>query len=115
MVEAGETLPRRVIREVQEETALAIEPVTLAGYREVVARDGDGQGRRHFVILAFAARWIAGEPKLNEELADGRWLEPAEVARLKTTRGLAEIVAGRLRAAQGGGMDGAEAAMIPAA
>ena len=43
--------------------------------------------------MCFAARWLAGEPKLNEELDDARWLEPAELAGLKTTDGLAEIVA----------------------
>jgi hypothetical protein len=30
---------------------------------------------------------------LNEELAEARWLKPEELAGLKTTEGLAEIVA----------------------
>jgi len=93
VVEAGETLTEALVREIQEETALTIEPVALAGYREVVVRDGDGRPLRHFVILCFASRWIAGEPQLNEELSDARWLRPAELAELKTTDGLAEIVA----------------------
>jgi len=92
-VEAGETLHEAVVREVQEETGLAIEPIALAGHREVVVRDGDGRASRHFVILCFASRWVAGEPQLNEELSDARWLKPAELADLKTTEGLAEIVA----------------------
>jgi 8-oxo-dGTP diphosphatase len=45
------------------------------------------------VILAFAARWIAGEPRLNEELAEARWIRPAGLRELSTTEGLAEIVA----------------------
>jgi hypothetical protein len=45
------------------------------------------------VILPFAARLISGEPLLNEELAEVRWLAPAELAGLQTTEGLAEIVA----------------------
>ena len=69
VVEAGETLAEAVKREIDEETALTIEPVALAGYREVVARDAEDKVERHFVILPFAARWIAGEPKLNEELS----------------------------------------------
>ena len=93
VVEAGETLTEALVREIREETALTIEPVALAGYREVVVRDGDGRPLRHFVILCFASRWIAGEPQLNEELSDARWLRPAELAELKTTEGLAEIVA----------------------
>jgi ADP-ribose pyrophosphatase YjhB (NUDIX family) len=92
VVEAGETLHEAIIREVMEETALAIEPLGLAGYREAIARDADGKVARHFVILPFAARFVAGEIALNEELTEARWLVPAELAGLKTTEGLAEIV-----------------------
>lgn len=92
-VELGETLHEAVIREVREETALTIEPVALAGTRDVIVRDAQNRIERHFVILCFAARWLAGEPKLNEELDDARWLKPAELSGLKTTDGLAEIVA----------------------
>jgi ADP-ribose pyrophosphatase YjhB (NUDIX family) len=92
-VEAGETLGEAIIREVREETDLSIAPVALAGYREVIVRDAEDRIQRHFVILAFAARWVAGEPRLNEELAEARWLRPAGLAALATTEGLADIVA----------------------
>jgi len=91
-VELGETLHEAVIREVREETQLTIEPRAFAGHREVIVRDGQGKVERHFVIMCFAARWIAGEAVLNEELDDARWLKPAKLAGLKTTDGLAEIV-----------------------
>jgi ADP-ribose pyrophosphatase YjhB (NUDIX family) len=93
VVEAGETLTEAVAREVREETALQIEVLTLAGHREAMMRDAQGRVERHFVIMCFAARWISGEPVLNEELDDARWVDPAEIAGLRTTDGLAEIVA----------------------
>ena len=91
-VEIGETLVEAVRREVREETALAIEPVALAGYREAIGRDAQGRIERHFVILPFAARWVAGEPELNAELSEAQWLAPAQIAALETTAGLADIV-----------------------
>jgi ADP-ribose pyrophosphatase YjhB (NUDIX family) len=92
VVELGETLTEAVVREVREETSLAIEPVALAGFREAIGRDAEGRIERHFVILPFAARWRSGEPRLNHELSDARWMQPTELTGLPTTPGLAEIV-----------------------
>src|SRR3954471_21297173 len=72
-VEFGETLHAALHREVDEETALKIEIIGLAGWREVVPV---APGNGHYLIMSFAARWTAGEPDLNEELDDFRWLAP---------------------------------------
>jgi ADP-ribose pyrophosphatase YjhB (NUDIX family) len=103
-VETGETLNEAAIREVREETSLAIEPVGLAGHREVITRDAKGAVERHFVILCLAARWRSGEAKLNEELDDARWVTLEAISGLRTTDGLAEIGAAafaRLAAVKG--------------
>jgi ADP-ribose pyrophosphatase YjhB (NUDIX family) len=98
VVEAGETLHEALVREIMEETGIAIEPVGLAGEREYITRDDAGRVSRHFVILCFACRWISGEGvPLLEELSELRWLTPAELAGLQTTAGLAEIVASAFR------------------
>lgn len=93
MVEAGETLTGALTREILEETSMTIEPVALAGHREVVVRDEQGRVQRHFVILCFASRWVSGEPILNDELDNSQWIRPSELKTLKTTEGLEEIVA----------------------
>ena len=103
VVEQGETLTEALVREIREETAMTIEPVSLAGHREVLVRDDAQRVSRHFVILCFASRWISGEPQLNEELAEARWLRPAELAGLNTTEGLAEIVAAAFERMQAAG------------
>jgi ADP-ribose pyrophosphatase YjhB (NUDIX family) len=88
-VEFGETLHEALHREVDEETALKVEIIGLAGWREVVPGTSGGG---HYLIMSFAARWIAGEPVLNEELDDFRWLEPAALGDLKLTGGLEEVI-----------------------
>lgn len=93
VVEVGETLRDAVIREVKEETGLSVEPVALAGHREMIRHDAEGRVERHFIILAFAALWRGGESRLNHELAEARWVLPGEIAGLPTTEGLAEIIA----------------------
>jgi 8-oxo-dGTP diphosphatase len=93
VVEIGESLREALVREVYEETKLTIEPVALAGEREVIVRDAAGTVERHFVILAFAARWISGEVVLNEELAEARWMRPGDIQGLQTTDGLSDILA----------------------
>ncbi len=103
VVEAGETLTEAVKREVREETALEIEPEALAGHREAILRDKSGRAERHFVILCFAARWRSGEPRLNEELAEARWVGVDEIKALRTTEGLAEIAAAALARLDGPG------------
>ncbi len=99
VVEVGETLEEAVQREILEETGLVIAPLGLAGHREFVQRDGEGGVVRHFIILAFAARYLGGEPVLNEELAEARWVAPKNIGALDITEGLAEIVAAAFRLA----------------
>jgi ADP-ribose pyrophosphatase YjhB (NUDIX family) len=93
VVEAGETLHEAAIREVQEETGLTIEPVKLAGHREAIKRAADGRVERHFVIMCFASRLLSGTPiAKDDEIAEILWCRPAEVEKLRTTEGLAEII-----------------------
>jgi ADP-ribose pyrophosphatase YjhB (NUDIX family) len=95
-VEHGESLTDAVMREVREETGLAIAVEGLAGWREALPRDGRGG---HFVILCFAARWLSGEVALNEELDAHLWRRPDDLADLATTEGLADILAAAARLA----------------
>ena len=88
-VEFGESLHQALTREVDEETGLAIEIAGLAGWREVLPSTG---GAGHYLIMSFAARWVAREPLLNEELDDFCWLPPDNLGDLKLTGSLEEVI-----------------------
>src|SRR5260370_16314449 len=62
-VEFGEPLHTALHREVDEETALKIETIGLAGWR--VAVPGTTRSGHH-LTMSFAARSLAGEPGLND-------------------------------------------------
>jgi len=98
-VEFGESLHDALRREVDEETGLRIEIVGLAGWREVLPGPTGGG---HYLIMSFAARWMANEPALNEELDDFKWLAPDDVGLgdLKLAGGLPEVIEGARRLIQ---------------
>jgi len=88
-VEFGESLHTALHREVDEETALKIEIVGLAGWREVLPATAGGG---HYLIISFAARWISGEAVLNDELDDFKWLTPDDFGDLRLTEGLQQVI-----------------------
>jgi 8-oxo-dGTP diphosphatase len=88
-VEFGEDAANAALRELKEETGVEAEIAGFAGYREVISRRG---GSLHFVVLAFAARWLAGEAAAAPELSAVEWIEPGALGGYETTEGLAEIV-----------------------
>jgi ADP-ribose pyrophosphatase YjhB (NUDIX family) len=89
-VEFGESLHTALHREVDEETGLKIHILGLAGWREVLPGPTGGG---HYLIMSFAARWVAREPRLNDEHDDFKWLEPEAIGDLKLTGGLHEVIA----------------------
>lgn len=85
----GETIAGALHREVMEEIGLTVGIVGLAGWREIMpSRPDDG----HYIVMSFAARWIAGEPILNDELDAFSWVAPELPDELPLTEGLQTII-----------------------
>jgi ADP-ribose pyrophosphatase YjhB (NUDIX family) len=99
LVEIGETVAEAAARELMEEVSVTAQPLGLCGARDIIIPDDEGRIARHFVVLCYAARWIAGEGMISPEAADIRWMRQQDVPDLPVTEGLIDIVAAAFRLA----------------
>lgn len=89
-VEFGEKLREAALRELEEEVGVTAEIVDFAGIVEVMPREGP---QFHFLVVAFAARWVSGEPQTGPEASAVVWADPATLNDLPVTDDLHRIVA----------------------
>ena len=82
-MEWGETAAQSALRELAEETGVTAD---LLGLIDVV--DGiftaraSGETTRHYVMIDYAARWIAGEPVAGDDAAEARFVSLEEALAL---------------------------------
>lgn len=87
-VEPGETHEQAVVREVAEETGIAVRVLREVG---TVHRDAPGGGT--YAIRDFLAEPTGDRtPTAGDDARDARWVTPAELAALATSPGLMEAL-----------------------
>ncbi len=77
LVEVGESLHAAVVREVSEETGLAVEPLELVELLDRIHREGD-RVRYHYVIADYLCRVTGGVLQAGSDAAAVRWVQRAE-------------------------------------
>jgi len=77
LLEVGESLESGVIREVEEETGLRVQPVQLIELLDRIHREG-GRVRYHYVIADYLCRVTGGDLRAASDAAAVRWVERAE-------------------------------------
>jgi ADP-ribose pyrophosphatase YjhB (NUDIX family) len=77
--EIGETVAEAAIREIAEETGLAIEVTGLLDVIDAIVRDDDGRVRTHYTLVDVAAEWLAGEAVAADDVAEVKWVKLAAV------------------------------------
>ena len=75
--ELGEPLLAAVVREVREETGLAVEPLGLIELLDRIHREGE-RVRFHYVIADYLCRVAGGELRAASDADEVRWVERAE-------------------------------------
>jgi ADP-ribose pyrophosphatase YjhB (NUDIX family) len=78
----GETVFDAAIREVREETGVAIRPVGIIDVVDSITRDGMGAIQYHYTLIEVLAEWLAGEAVAASDAEAVRWASPAEAAGL---------------------------------
>jgi 8-oxo-dGTP diphosphatase len=86
-VEPGETDAEALVREMREETGLAVEAGRLLG--RVMRPTGDDNV---LDIRDYAATVIGGTLNAGDDAADARWVDPDDFGNLPVTEGLTEIL-----------------------
>lgn len=77
-VELGESLESALVREMEEETGLLVEPLEVLTVFDRIERDGE-KVVYHFVIVDYLCRWLSGEAQAASDALDVAWATPAEV------------------------------------
>jgi ADP-ribose pyrophosphatase YjhB (NUDIX family) len=77
LVELGEPLVDAVLREVREETGLAVEPIELIELIDRIHREGE-RVRYHYVIADYLCRVTGGALQAASDADEVRWVERTE-------------------------------------
>lgn len=72
-IEFGETAQDAALRELKEETGVEADIVALLGVFDFI-----GEGR-HNVLIDYAMRWRAGEPRAADDASAARFVPPHEL------------------------------------
>jgi 8-oxo-dGTP diphosphatase len=79
MLELGEKLKDGIIREVQEETGLLVEPTEVLDVFDSIWADPDGRTRYHYVLIDYLCRVASGEALAATDVSEVRWVSASEL------------------------------------
>lgn len=75
----GETVFEAAIREVAEETGVAVTVLAIIDVIDMIERDEQGHIRYHYTLIDVAARWQAGEARAAGDAAEAAWIDAASL------------------------------------
>ena len=94
-VELGESLEDALVREMEEETGLHVEPVEVLTVFDRIQRE-DGRVVYHYVIVDYLCRWRSGEARAASDALEVAWTSAAELPGYDLPAKALEVVRGAL-------------------
>ena len=91
-IEPGETAREAAVREVAEETGVAVEIIGVADVHDVIIRDKAGELVAHYVLAVFFGRWAGGEPMAASDSRNARFVPVSEIGAYPLTEGAERII-----------------------
>jgi ADP-ribose pyrophosphatase len=86
MLKLGETLQKCAAREILEETGITVKVGECVYVFDFIEQDSEGKIKIHYVIVDFAAEYIAGEPRGADDALEARWLSAEDLLELPVSR-----------------------------
>ena len=83
VVELGERVEDAIVREVEEETGIRVEPLRLLTVLDSIRKDGEGRIRFHYILSEFLCEEVEGELKASTDASDAGWFPVHELDSLE--------------------------------
>ena len=77
--EPGETLAETAHREIEEETGVKIDRPRLIDVVDLIRRNDDDTVLRHYTLVDYAARYLAGAPRPGGDADGVLWVPVADI------------------------------------
>ena len=98
-VELGESLEDALVREMEEETGLRVEPVEVLTVFDRIDREG-GRVVYHYVIVDYLCEYLSGEPRGASDALEAAFVSEADLPALDLPAKAVEVVTDGLRRAR---------------
>lgn len=92
-IEPGETAAAAAVREIAEETGLAVELAGLLDVHDAIIRDAAGRLEAHYLIAVYYGLCRSGAPVAASDISDARFVALDEVVRYRLTDGALRLIA----------------------
>lgn len=92
VVELGEGAEDAVVREVEEETGILIQPTGLLAVFDSIVRNDEDRVQYHYVLCEYLCEAVEGEFHASSDVSDARWVPIKELVSIEMNPGTRRFI-----------------------